>query len=173
MFVEIAAIQKLTLLLGQPVYSLTVTLASLLVFSGLGSVLWGSHFSARDRRVLVVPALLALYLALWAFGSPLIVEQLIAFPLPLRIAGACALLAPLGLLLGIPFAHGLRVLDERAPALTPWAWAVNGCFGVVGSVLTVVLSMNFGFAAVLWIAALVYALAFAALDSTRPAGDGK
>jgi hypothetical protein len=66
-------------------------------------------------------------------------------------------------LLGIPFAHGLRVTNTLAPSLTPWAWAINGCLSVIGSILSVIVSMNFGFAAVLWCAAGVYALGFAAL----------
>jgi ABC-type Mn2+/Zn2+ transport system permease subunit len=67
------------------------------------------------------------------------------------------------LLLGIPFAYGIRVLNERSPALIPWAWAINGCFSVVGSILTVVISMTLGFSAVLCIAALIYTSAFWAL----------
>ena len=71
--------------------------------------------------------------------------------------------APLGMLLGIPFAHGLAVVNATHPALTPWAWAINGCASVVGSILTVVISMNFGFRAVLITAAVVYLVAFRAL----------
>jgi hypothetical protein len=73
------------------------------------------------------------------------------------------LLAPLGLLLGVPFAHGLRTASEYDAWLGPWAWAINGCASVIGSIATVVLSMNFGFTFVLWTAAAVYVLGFAAL----------
>jgi ABC-type Mn2+/Zn2+ transport system permease subunit len=72
-------------------------------------------------------------------------------------------LAPLGILLGVPFSYGLRVLERSFPHLTPWAWAINGCSSVIGSVATVVVSMNFGFAAVLWTATVVYAVAFYAV----------
>ena len=46
------------------------------------------------------------------------------------------MLAPLGFLLGVPFSHGLRVMAQARPELGPWAWAINGCLSVVGSVLT-------------------------------------
>ena len=83
------------------------------------------------------------------------------------------MLAPLGLLLGIPFAYGLRITAEHAPELTPWAWAINGCMSVIGSILTVVVSMNFGFSAVLWIASLIYVAGFYALQQLpRAAGKG-
>ena len=63
------------------------------------------------------------------------------------------------------FAYGLRVTNDYEPQLTAWAWAVNGCLSVIGSILSVVVSMNFGFSAVLWFAALVYIAGFFALNS--------
>src|SRR5262249_44629193 len=53
--IEIAAIQKLTLLLGQPLYSLTVTLFSVLFFAGLGSVLSARWFETPGARPWTVP----------------------------------------------------------------------------------------------------------------------
>jgi spermidine synthase len=162
-FIEIAVIQKLTLFLGQPVYSLTVTLFSLLVFTGLGSLTLGRLYKPNDRRVFAVPIGIALYLALFLALSSFFVAHLIGLPVGARIVLAAMLLAPLGILLGIPFAHGLAVVNATHPALTPWAWAINGCASVVGSILTVVISMNFGFRAVLLTAAVVYLVAFRAL----------
>jgi hypothetical protein len=74
------------------------------------------------------------------------------------------LLAPIGLLLGVPFAYGIRLLNIMNPSIIPWAWAVNACCTVVGAVLTVVLSMNLGFSAVLIVAILIYFTAFAAIS---------
>jgi spermidine synthase len=164
--IEIAVIQKLTLFLGQPVYSLTVTLFSLLVFTGLGSLGLAGRFGRLgrgDRRIWLVPLAIALYLGLFALGSETLVARGIGLSLPLRISLTTLSLAPLGLLLGVPFAYGMRLLDQEAPELAPLAWAINGCLSVVGSILTVVISMNFGFASVLWTAAAVYIAAFASL----------
>ena len=47
MFFEITLIQRLTLFLGYPTYSLTVTLASILIFTGVGALLSGRH---KHRR---------------------------------------------------------------------------------------------------------------------------
>ncbi len=47
---EITMIQRLVLFLGYPTYSLTVTLASLLVFTGLGALLSNRLGVARGRR---------------------------------------------------------------------------------------------------------------------------
>lgn len=163
--IEIAMLQKLTLLLGQPVYSLTVTLFSLLIFTGLGSLVLAPHFYAGGRRYWAVPIGIVSYIAVFNSSSEALTASLISAALPIRIAACVLILAPLGVLLGVPFAYGLAVAQRRDPRLIPWAWAINGCLSVVGSILTVVVSMNFGFAAVLWVAAVVYVLGYAALRS--------
>ncbi len=161
--IEIALMQKLTLFLGHPLYSITVTLFTILVFSGLGSLLLSGRFSTTSRRIWIVPLGILVCVAGAALYSPQLVAALIHLPLAARFAVTVGLLAPLSMLLGVPFAYGVRLLDERRPEIIPWAWAVNGCLSVVGSVLTVVVSMNLGFAAVLWGAGAVYVIAFAAL----------
>jgi hypothetical protein len=68
-------------------------------------------------------------------------------------------LFPLGILLGIPFPHGLRWVNQNSPTLVPWVWAVNGCASVVGAVLAAMVALTWGFSTVLWGAALAYGLA--------------
>jgi spermidine synthase len=163
--IEIALMQKLTLFLGQPVYSLTVTLFSLLVFTGVGSLVFSGRLPADNpRRAWVVPAALAVLTLLFSFAATPLQSQLITLPLGGRVLVTAVLLAPFGLVLGIPFAYGVRVIARQNPALLPWAWAVNGCFSVVGSILTVVLSMTFGFRNVLLFAVAIYAAGLLALQ---------
>ena len=100
-----------------------------------------------------------IFLTAW----PFLFDSVVGLPLPARIAVAIAILAPLSLMLGVPFAYGIRLLNQRNPEIIPWAWAVNGCFSVVGSILTVVASMTLGFSATLVMATLIYLIAFAAL----------
>ena len=76
------------------------------------------------------------------------------------------LLAPVGLFLGAPLVLGIRRLEELSPTAIPWAWAVNGFFTVIGSILSVIVSMNAGFTVVMFMAALAYGVAFAWLSST-------
>ena len=78
--------------------------------------------------------------------------------LPARVA-----LAPLGLLMGMPFPGGLAWLGKRAPGLVPWAWAINGCTSVLASVLAAMVALSAGFSWVLAAAALAYAGAWLAL----------
>ena len=161
-FIEIAMMQKLTLLLGQPLYSIVVTLFAILVSTGVGAACSG-RFLAAPRRARRLPLAILLLVALVAYGSPLLVHGCIGWPLWARAAVVAAAIAPIGFLLGMPFAHGIKVVERTNPSFVPWAWAVNGSTTVIGSIATVILSMNFGFAAVLVASAAVYLVAFATL----------
>ena len=73
-----------------------------------------------------------------------------------RMVVALLSLAPLGLLLGIPFAAGLLRLEHGAAQLIPWAWAINGGASVVSALLAPLLALSYGFRAVLLAGALAY-----------------
>lgn len=162
--VEVALIQKFTLLLGQPLYSIVVTLFALLIATGCGSFLSQRLLAQRPQLARLVPVAILLLLLLVAFGSRVVVDACIGLPLFWRALATVLVTAPVGVLLGVPFAHGIDVVQRLNPSFVPWAWAVNGSTTVVGSILTVILSMNFGFSAVLLIAGGVYLVAFAAID---------
>jgi hypothetical protein len=72
-------------------------------------------------------------------------------------------LAPLGLLMGVPFARGLGLVELAAPGLVPWAWAVNGSASVISAILAMMLALSWGFSAVLWIGGGTYVIALLAL----------
>jgi hypothetical protein len=167
MLFEVALLQRFVLLLGHPVYSLTVTLFSLLLGTGLGSLI--SRRVCEDalrpaaRRALAAIVLLAVASAA---GLAAIVDLGIAWPLSVRIAAAGALLLPIGVVLGIPLPAGMRLLAAARPTLIPWGWGMNGALSVVGATLAVFLAMNWGFSSTLSIAGLVYGLALLAISKT-------
>ncbi len=74
------------------------------------------------------------------------------------MAAVALLIAPVGLLMGLPFARGMTALSA-APDLVPWAWALNGSASVVSAVLAVLLALTWGFTATLLIGAGLYLLA--------------
>jgi spermidine synthase len=164
--IEIALIQKFTLLLGQPLYSIVVTLFAILVFTGVGSMLAGRVLRPGASAARYVPVAILLWMLFVAFASEAIVQACIALPLGLRAAVVILLVAPAALALGMPFAHGISIVQRINPSFVPWAWAVNGTTTVVGSILCVIVSMQFGFAAVLVGSAAIYLVAFAAIDAT-------
>ncbi len=162
MFFEISMIQKLTLFLGYPTYSLTVTLMSLLVFTGIGSMTTALY---AERRVAALGALLACIVGLtvfYQFALDAVTAALLGAPLLARAAAVVVMLAPLGVCLGAFMPIGLAAVSDLTKykdEYVAWGWAVNGFFSVIGSVLTTILSMTIGFRAVLLLGLLVYVAA--------------
>ncbi len=157
--VEVALMQKLVLMVGHPLYSVTVTLASMLLATGLGSYLSRKRFDAPTRAIWLVPVGLAIFLGTLSAFDHSLVRWAAPFPNAVRFAVAAGVVAPIGLLVGIPFAHGLRLIERTDDRMVPWAWAANAVATVVGSIATVIVSMNFGFRAVFVVATLLYVLA--------------
>ena len=162
-------LQHFTLFLGQPIYTFSVVLAGLLMFTGLGAYLSDRSGSApRARLRYIIPALLML-LAVTAWLTPVIFHAALGLPLFARVALALAVIAPLGIMLGMPFPSGLRVVAAEAPGLVPWAWGINGFFTVIGTILALMFAMIFGFITVLVMAGVCYLLAWFALTWARGA----
>ena len=163
---EVIAAQKFVLYLGHPFYALTVVLFAVLLASGAGSVLSGRLGTLARWAPLGVSAALLLFVLLL---DPLF-QATLSWPLPLRIGFAVLLLALPGVMMGMPFPTGMRVLQQRAPALVPWAWAVNGYASVLGTVGSVILAMTLGFKITLAIAAALYIVAGLVLRRWPAAG---
>ncbi len=161
MFFEVSLIQQMTLLLGYPTYSLTVTLFSLLIFTGLGSLLSERRRMPRNRMLGSVLAAIFVLMIWYRFGQGAVVEAFIGAPLAVRIPVAVMSIAPLGLCLGTLMPIGLAtvaVLSPHRRQYIAWGWAVNGFFSVISSILATMLSMTYGFQTVLLIGAGVYAV---------------
>lgn len=153
LLVEIPLIQRFILFLGHPTLAAAITLAGVLFWSGLGSLLalrlpWSAALAALIGVV-----------ALYAFGLQPVLTALLAVGLGGRLLLAWLLLAPLGLLLGMPFPRGWRWLQTTAPHLAPWAWAINGSASVVSAVLAALLALEWGFTAVLLTGMACYGVA--------------
>jgi len=86
-------------------------------------------------------------------------DAALGWPLWGRAAVAVIGLAPLGVLMGLPFPRGVAWLEDCAPSLISWAWAVNGAASVVASVLAAILALSSGFTVVLLLGAGCYAAA--------------
>jgi hypothetical protein len=168
--VEIASLQHFLLFLGQPIYTYAVVLATLLIFTGLGSLFserWPASIAVL-RRVLPI---IVLVIAAWSLLTPAIFHVALGLPLPARVLIAVALVAPLGFVLGMPFPLGLRNAVQQSMSLGAWAWGVNGFFTVLGTVLALMLGMMAGFVTVLILSCLCYGCAFLAVLSPAPVAE--
>ncbi|HEU0233531.1 MAG TPA: SAM-dependent methyltransferase [Gallionella sp.] len=166
MFMEIAFIQKFVLFLAHPLYAVAVVLCAFLVFAALGSWMAGSWLAGRWQvankvimAVIAMGVLTLLYLAI----LPGLFQALIHLPDAAKIIISVALIAPLAMCMGVPFPTAMTRLADTAEEAIPWAWAINGFASVVGAVLATLLAIHLGFAAVILLAVLIYAVACAAL----------
>jgi hypothetical protein len=110
----------------------------------------------------------------YLFGLPVMTDALLGWPLAARLSIAFVILAPLGLCLGAFMPLGLGAvagLTKHSREYVAWGWAVNGFASVIGSVVTTLLSMVFGFQMVLTAALVVYLVALAALRSLSRGDD--
>ena len=171
MFFEIVLIQKLTLMLGYPTYSLSVTLTSLLVFTGLGSFLTTRYLDRYHVALLVLAAALVVTTLFYQLAMDDIVAASLRARLGLRAVLAVLMILPLGICLGGFMPIGLAVVGAHTvhkQEYVAWGWAVNGFFSVLSSVLATVLSMTFGFDAVMYIALALYVAGIAVFRTIPP-----
>jgi hypothetical protein len=159
MMAEIFLIQRFVLFLSEPVYANAVIITALLVSSGIGSFLSERMRVSPRAMVLGAAAGIALCALLCQFALPSLLRLLLDLPLAARCAVAALLVAPIGLLLGVPFPAGLTALSRGRSEILPWAWGLNGALSVAGSVLTRVVSTGAGFSTVLACLAVLYVTA--------------
>jgi len=165
LFIELAFIQKFTLILSQPMYAVAVALCAFLIFSGLGS-LYVQH-RLKTASTTVIPVLLrraviliGLITVSYILLLPLITQTIMALEESARIISAFILAAPLAFAMGMPFPLGLAALQQKTPQLIPWAWGINGCASVLSAILAVLLAIEIGFNGVMICAVVLYVLAW-------------
>jgi hypothetical protein len=175
LLIEVSQLQRLSIFLGHPTYALTVVLFSVLLFSGIGSMAT-ERFVRIDRPASFVAPLLVLLAVVVAFGfaTPAVIDGMDDATTPARIATAVLLLMPIGLVMGMPFAIGMRAASARSGVPTPFLWGINGATSVCASVFGVVIALFFGISAAYWTGTLAYVLALASMFlimRRRPAPD--
>jgi hypothetical protein len=164
MLIEVAILQRFVLLLGHPVYSLTVTLFSLLLGTGIGAGLSRRLAGpGLERSTIVSLACIALLGLVAIVAIPPIVAWAIPLDRAARITVAVAVLVPCGMMLGIPMPAGIQLLTARAPHMLTWAWGMNGALSVVGATLAIFIAMNWGFRITFLAGSMTYLTALAAL----------
>jgi len=156
MLIEIGLLQRMSIFLGHPVYSLSVLLSSLILSTGLGSFLSGKWPLESGRRLASWSAASGAYALGLAFFMGPVFASLADAELTTRIALCVCWILPLGLLLGFGFPTGMRLISAIDAKPTPWFWGINGAAGVLASIVAVVLSIALGISATLIGGALCY-----------------
>jgi hypothetical protein len=166
--VEIAFIQRFVLFLGYPTYALTVVVFLMLLSSGAGSLISRRWFG-EPTRVGAALGFIVVALAIYVFALPHLLEATIGLSFPAKLAMSGLLLIPLGFAMGMPFPSGLRALStvssQAKHGAVEWAWAMNAASSVLGSVLAIVIAVQFGLTVTLTCGAAAYAIAILLLPT--------
>jgi len=155
MFVELFFIKEYIFVFDDPVVSLTVVLAGILVFSGLGG-----YWSQRVRPKNFSHALAALIsvLIFMCFALNPILDRIQGLSILYRYLLCLILLIPPGFLMGLPFPLGMQYL-LNLPSQRAYAWTANGCASVLASVASAQIALSFGISEILIGAISAYFLA--------------
>lgn len=156
MLIEIGMIQKLRLLVGHPGHTIAVVLASILLFTGVGSLVSRTTFvrgwaSFRSMAAVVVVATIAVT---WLFEAS--AGTLVGLPYGWKLFIAFLLPAIPCIPMGHLFPQGLAAL--RGGPLVPWAIAVNALTGTIMTGLGIFLGKHIGFRSVILLGCACYVL---------------
>ena len=175
--VEIAFIQRFVLFLGHPTYALTVVIFLLMLSSGAGS-LFSRIWLPRTDLCWIPLVLVIVTLLVDIFFLPGRLAALVGLSLGYKRLVCGVLLMPLGFVMGMPFPTGLRAFAALPAPEFPagqgasdnsveWAWAMNAAASVLGSVLAMVIAIQFGLTVTLACGATAYLLALLLMPALR------
>jgi hypothetical protein len=164
--VEIAFIQRFVLFLGHPTYALTVVIFLLMLSSGAGSLV-SRRWLPRTEMVWMPLLMAVVVLVADVLFLPRALSAWVGLQFGYRLIVSGLLLVPIGFLMGMPFPTGLRALiaepilnvDVSADNVVEWAWAMNSAASVLGSVLAMVIAIQFGLNVTLACGVATYAAA--------------
>jgi hypothetical protein len=158
--IEVPLIQRTLLLVGNPTLAMVAVLAALLLSGGLGS-LFSSRWSMDTlwKQVAWTAFLVSGFSLALAYGQPFLIQSLSKLSLGLRLLISVLLLIPLGFVMGIPFANGLRLVGRRNESAVPYLWGWNAVTSVAGSALAASLAIWSGFRSGMLVGAACYSLA--------------
>lgn len=158
MAVEIAMLQRMSVFLGHPIYSLSISLFTLIVTTGIGSLLSDRWRLDTRGRFLLWAGLTGGYLLSLPYWLPDILLAYDSSSLPVRAFICVLTIAPAGLAMGFGFPTGMRLISAIDRRPTPWFWGINGAAGVLASVMAIMISIGMGISATLTFGAICYLL---------------
>ena len=142
--------------MGRNSYSLAITLMSMILASGMGSFTSEAISRRRPELQRWLPACAAVLVAIAAFTVRHAIDLAMSASLPLRSAAVILFTFPVGFVLGWFFPLGMERLRIQNSAARSWMWGLNGAFGVLGSLASIMIAMSFGVRVCLLVGAACY-----------------
>jgi predicted membrane-bound spermidine synthase len=157
---ELVFIQIFMKLIGYPLYTYSSVVFAILLAAGTGSYCSGKMAISPVNRWYIP------FLGILFTGTLLIISHQTIFNIFLqssqsvRILVSMIMIFPLGFFLGMPFPLGILAIEGEPTGAVAWAWAMNGLFTVIGGIMSVLLSIFYGFKVTMTVALIIYLVAF-------------
>jgi hypothetical protein len=158
MLIEIGFLQRFSVFLGHPIYSLSIVLFSLIISTGIGSVVSDYIGIEKKTRFIIWAIATGGYILSQVFWVPSLLLSLDNGSLLVRGLVSVAVILPAGLLMGYGFPTGMRFVSAVDRKPTPWFWGINGASGVLASAVAVACSIAYGIGTTLVLGAVCYFL---------------
>ena len=158
MLIQIAFLQRFSVYLGHPTYTFSVILFLMILSAGAGSLLSERLALARYRSLQILALGIAAVVLVEARLLQPAIDGTIGWNLFGRTATVAAFVVPLACGLGVCFPIGIRLIGRHSQTVTAWMWGVNGAFGVLASIVAVMVSLWWGIGANMLVAAVLYGL---------------
>jgi predicted membrane-bound spermidine synthase len=158
MLIEVTMIQRIMLVLGNPVYAMSTIIFTMLTGAGFGS-LASSRISLHKLHKYMIRTCCAVVclILLYQFSLPSIIHFMSTGSTSFKTFVAVILVFPLGFVMGFPLPMAVRLIKLfNMSEMIPWVLAINGASSIFGSALTVVLAMTFGYGHAFLAAAFCY-----------------
>jgi hypothetical protein len=154
LLIEVVLIQWFEIFLGNPIVSFACVLGTVLVASGVGSLVVGKlgHGGAWACVAGIVG-----WLALILVGSSALFDAFANHELTVRVVVSVLSMAPLGFLMGVPFPYVLRASKiEISPPAAAVLYGISGMFGALTVPLGINLTVMVGYRGTCLAAGLAY-----------------
>jgi hypothetical protein len=168
LFLEILLIEKVSFYLNDRTSAFGSVLASMLIFSGVGSYAASNYLAQPIRGVKLACAIIFVWIVAAIVGLDALLFATLGWPTFSKQLVVLLLVAPLAYALGFPFPLGLYLFRGERAHFLPWAWSLNGAFSVISTPLANLLAISTGYTILLVASLLSYAIVLL----TYPVGRG-
>ena len=167
MLMEIALIQKLILFLANPIYSTSIVLAFMLIFSGIGSLYSKKLIQNAEKYIKISIIGIILLLIFYIFVVFPSMKYFLFLSDIWRIILAITVIFPIAFIMGFFFPIGIYIFGEIEENLIPWAWGINGATSVIAVLLSKLIAIHFGYKAILITVIIAYLMTYPAIKMLK------
>ncbi len=144
--IELTLMQRVSAFIGIPSYGFFTTVCAFTLSMGFGSLVAGKLPREWIKRgILLIIMLLSVILVIYHQLWPVIIINLAGWNTAQKITLSMIMLCPIGLLTGMPFVFGIRLLEKGAADTVAWMWAINATTSTMGSVLVTLAWLLWGY----------------------------